>query len=108
VRSSSVYMDVETLREMSFHTYCAPGTGSALLQDAASKFKGRLLPPDDYTVLQRIGELAYELHEDVKVFDISRALDRVRALKHGIIKTPAVVVQGKKHEGLDSILQLLP
>lgn len=108
MRSSSVYMDVETLREMSFHSYCAPGTGSALLQDAASKFKGRLLSPEDHTVLQRIGELAYELHEDVKVFDISRALDRMRALKHGIQKTPAVVVQGKKHEGLDKILALLP
>jgi len=108
VRSSSVYMDVGTAREMSQHTFCAPGSGSALVNSMASKFKGRVLPQDDYVVLQRIGELAYELHEDVKVYDVSRAQNRVRALKHGIIKTPAVVVQGKKYEGFDKILELLP
>lgn len=108
VRSSSAYMDVETVREMSFHTYCAPGTASALLQNMASQFKGRILSQDDYTVLQRIVELAIELHDNVKVYDVSSALDRMRALKRGILKTPAVVVQGKKHEGLDKIFELLP
>jgi len=108
VRSSSVYMDVQTLREMTFHSYCAPETASALLKDAQGKFKGRVLPQDDFTVLQRIGELAYELHEDVKIYDVSRSLDRIRALKRGILKTPSVVVQGKKHEGIESILSLLP
>jgi len=108
VRSCSVYMDVETVREMSYHTFCAPGLASSLLENMASKFKGRVLPQDDYVVLERIGELACELHDDVKVYDISRALDRMRALKHGILKTPTVVIQGKKYEGLDKILELLP
>jgi hypothetical protein len=93
---------------MTYHTYCAPGVASALLNGLQSKFKGRVLPQDDYRVLERIGELAYELHDDVKVYDVSRGRDRMRALKHGILKTPAVVVQGKKHEGLDNILKLLP
>jgi len=108
VRSFTPYMDVETIREMTQHTICAPGAASALLQSVASKFKGRMLPNDDYIILQRIGELAYELHDDVKVYDISRARDRIRALKHGIMKTPAVILQGKKHEGYNKILELLP
>jgi len=108
VRSSSVYMDVETIREMSQHTFCAPGVASGLLNSLASKFKGRLLPQDDYAVLQRISELALELRDEVKVYDVSSTLDKMKALKRGITKTPTVVVQGKKHEGLDKILALLP
>ena len=107
MRSSSVCVDVETIREMSYHTFCAPGVASALM-DVASKFKGHVIQQDDYVVLNRIGELAFELHDDVKVYDVSRALDRMRSLKHGIVKTPAVVVQGRKHEGLEKILELLP
>jgi formaldehyde-activating enzyme involved in methanogenesis len=108
VHSSSVYMDVETVREMSQHAYCASGVASGLLKNVASQFKGRILPQDDYVVLQRIAELAYELHDDVKVYDVSRVQHKMRALKHGILKTPVVIVQGKKHEGLDKILELLP
>jgi len=107
VRSSSISVDVGTIREMSMHTFCAPDAASSLLNSLA-KFKGRVLPQDDHTVLARIQELAYELHDDVKVYDVSRTQDRIRALRRGILKTPTVVVQGKKHEGLDKILQLLP
>jgi len=108
VRSSSVSMDVETVREMSQHTICAPGAADALLTNVASKFKDRILPQDDYTVLERISELAVELHDKVSVYDVSNAQDRMRALRHGILKTPTVIVQGKKYEGLDKILELLP
>jgi len=101
-------MDVETIREMTQHTYCMPGVASGLLKNVTSKFKGRVLPQDDYVVLQRIEELAHELHDDVKVYDVSRALDKMKALKRGIMKTPTVVVQGKKHEGLEKIFALLP
>jgi formaldehyde-activating enzyme involved in methanogenesis len=108
VRSSSVYMDVATVREMTQHTYCAPGVASGLLKNVASQFKDRVLPQDDYVVLERIEELAHELRDNVKVYDVSRMQDRVRALKRGILKTPAVVVQGKRYEGLNKILELLP
>ena len=39
VRSFSAYVDVETYREMSTHSYCAPGTGSGSLKDLEPKFK---------------------------------------------------------------------
>lgn len=108
VRSSSVYMDVETAREMTVHTHCAPQLAAAAYKIVETKFKDRVLPEDDYTVLQRIWELAFELREEVKVYDISSARDRVNALKHGIMGTPTVIVRGKKYEGLDKILELLP
>ena len=112
MRSSAVYMDVATIREMSQHTFCAPDVASKMLEEYSrkfsSKFKNRVLPQDDYTVLQRIAELAFELHDELKVYDVSHDLDRLRALKRGVLKTPAVIVQGKKHEGLDNILKLLP
>jgi len=108
VRSSSVYVDVSTVRELSQHSLCAPGAASRLLQSMQSKFKDRVLPQDDYVVLERIGDLAYELHDEVKVYDVSRASDKIRALKRGITKTPTVLVQGKKYEGLDKILELIP
>ena len=108
VRSSSVYMDVGRLREASQHTFCSPETATGLVNVMASKFKGRVLPQDDYVVLERIGELAHELHDKVKVYDVSGVQDRVRALRHGILSTPTVVVRGKKYEGLDTILELLP
>jgi len=108
VRSSGVYQDVETLREMSQHTYCAPGVASELLKRVHSQFKGRVLPQEDYIVLERIAELAYELHDEVKVYDVSHPQHRMRALKHGILKTPAVIVQGKTHVGLEKISELLP
>lgn len=107
MRSLSAYMDVGTIREMSQHTICAPGVATGLM-DMASRFKGRILPQDDYIVLERIQELAFELHDKVKVYDVSRTMDGMRALKRGITKTPTVVVQGKKYEGLDKILKLLP
>ena len=108
VRSASVYMDVGGLREASQHTYCSPGTAAGLVNSVASKLKGRMLTQDDYTVLERIDELAHELHDKVRVFDISSVKDRVKALRRGVLNTPTVIVRGKKYEGLDTILELLP
>lgn len=108
VRSASVYMDVEGLREASQHTYCSPGTATGLVNSVASRFKGRMLPQDDYTVLERIDELAHELHDEVQVYDISSVKDRVKALRRGVLNTPTIIVRGKKYGGLNTISELLP
>ena len=108
VRSVSVYMDVEGLREASQHTYCSPGTATGLVNNVASRFKGRMLSQNDYTVLEMIDELARELPDEVRVYDISGVKDRVKALRRGVLNTPTVVVRGKKYEGLDMILELFP
>lgn len=109
VRSSSVYagIEVETLREMSQHAYCAPGAWQGLLKNYGSKFKGRILPPDDHEVLGKLEMLANKFHDEVKIYDVSRTFDKMKAVKQGIRKTPTAIIQGKKYEGLEKISQLI-
>jgi hypothetical protein len=108
VRSSSVHPDIDigTMREMSMHTHCAPGAWEGLLKNYG-KFKGRLLSPDDQEILQKLEILANKFHDEIKVYDVSRSLDKVKAMRQGIRKTPTVIVQGKKYESLEKILQLI-
>jgi len=109
VRSYSVDagIDVGTLREMSSHAYCAPNLWERLVKAYGSKFKGRLLLSEDQQVLQKLEILTNKFHEEVKIYDISRAFDKMKAVKQGIRKTPTVIVQGKKYEGLEKIAQLI-
>jgi len=107
VRSLSVYVDLERYREMSSHSYCAPGTWSGLLKGLESKFKGRVLPPEDLEVLEQLQTLVEKFNDEVKIYDVSRALDKIRAIRRGIRKTPTVIIHGKKHEGAKEIKQRL-
>ena len=109
VRSSSVdaNIDVGTLREMSQHTICAPGVWEGLYKAYGPKFKGRILLSEDQKVLGKLEILTNKFHEEVKIYDISRAFDKMKAVKQGIRKTPTVIVQGKKYEGLEKIAQLI-
>lgn len=108
VRSSSVTpnVDIETIREMSMHTHCAPGAWEGLLKEYG-KFKGRILSSDDQEVLEKLEMLTNRFNDEVKVYDVSRALDKIRAVKQGIRRTPTVIIQGKKYEGLEKISQLI-
>jgi hypothetical protein len=107
VHSSSVYMDVETARDMAPHSYCAPGTTEGLVGEVLSKFKGRLLTEEDSKALQRVLQILRETQESVKVYDVSRTTDKLRAVKRGIRNTPAVIINGEKYEGLEAISQAL-
>jgi len=107
VKSLSTYVDVETYREMSSHSYCAPGTWSGILKGLESKFKGRLLPPEDSTVLEQLEMLAQKFDDAVKVYDVSNMRDKIRGIRRGIRKTPTVILLGKKYEGLEQIEQQL-
>jgi hypothetical protein len=98
-------VDVDTLREMSAHSFCYPGLGSALLKGLESKFKGRILSSEDSEVLEKIKTLGEKCDDKVKVYDISRATDRIKALSKGILKTPTLINQGKKYEGVKEIQQ---
>lgn len=105
VCSHSMYMDVETLREMSTHSYCAPGEWTGLLKGLESKFKGRILPSEDVEVLEQFKTLGEKCGDEVRVYDVSRATERIKALSRGIRKTPALIIQGKKYEGIKEIRQ---
>lgn len=109
VCSSSVNanIEVETLREMSQHEYCASGTWQDLVKDYASKFKGRILTPEDQEVLEKIEKLTSKFHDKVRIYDVSRISDKMKAIKEGIRRTPTVIVQGKKYESLKEVERLL-
>ena len=107
MRSFSPYMDVETARDMAPHSYCASGTTEGLVSGVLSKFKGRLLSEEDSTALERVLQILKENQEYVRVYDVSRTTDKLRALKHGIRKTPAVIINGYKYEGLEPISKAL-
>jgi hypothetical protein len=107
VRSFSQYMDVDTYREMSTHPYCAPGTNEGLVGQAVSKFKGRLLSPEDSNVVQHVLEIIGKTGELIKMYDVSKVADRLKAVRHGIRKTPVALIDGRKYEGLDEILKAL-
>lgn len=107
VRSFSEYMDVDTNREMSMHPYCAPGTNEALIGQTVSRFKGRLLSSEDATVVEHVLQLIGKTSEPVKIYDVSKVTDGLKALRHGIRKTPVVLIGGEKYEGLDESLEAL-
>jgi len=98
-------MDVELYREMSQHSFCAPGLADALVSGVASKLKGRILPQEDLTALEQVSQIAKKTNEKIKVYDVSRLTDKLKAMKRGIRKTPAVMINGEKYEGLEEILQ---
>jgi len=100
-------MDVETARDMAPHSYCAPGTTEGLVSEVLTKFKGRLLPEEDSETLDRVFQFSRETQESVKVYDVSRTTDKLRAVKRGIRTTPALIINGEKHVGLEAISQVL-
>jgi protein-disulfide isomerase len=71
------------------------------------KFKGQLLPDEDLKALEQVLQILRETQESVKVYDVSRTTDKLRALKRGIRNTPAVIINGEKYESLEAISQAL-
>jgi hypothetical protein len=103
VHSFSPYVDVELYREMSQHPYCAPGAHEALMKQALSKFKGRILTQEDLTVLEQALQITNKTDEPIRVYDVSRVTDKLSAMKREIRKTPTAIIDGEKYEGLEQI-----
>ena len=107
VHSRSSYFDVGLAREMSQHSYCAPGAAEALVSVLSSKFKNRILAQEDFTILEQCVTEARACHESFLIYDISRMSDRIKAIRRGIRKTPAAIIDGKKCQGLEEIQRAL-
>ena len=105
VRSCDKDIDVAHYREMSFHWQC--GLAQWAYGELAAQFKGRILAEDDLTTMQQIVELAEKRNHKLKVYDISRLGDRTRAMKRGVLKTPALIVDGQRYVGLEEILRAI-
>jgi len=98
-------MDVGLYREMSLHPFCAPGSADQLVNQAVSKFRGRILPQEDLTVLEQVLLLKNKTNGQIKIYDVSRMTDKIKAMTLGIRKTPAVIVNGEKFVGLEEIMR---
>lgn len=44
---------------------------------------------------------------EVRVYDMSRMTERLKAWKRGILTTPSVVMNGVKYKGLDQVSQAI-
>ena len=105
VCSHSRDVDIEHYREMSYHVQC--GLGRWAYGELASQFKGRIFADTDIEALNKVFEVAKKENREVKVHDTSRVAERMKALKRGILKTPAIVVNGIKYQGLGEIAQAI-
>ena len=101
VRSRSKAIDVGHYREMSYHWEC--GVAQWAYGELAAQFKGRILSEQDVKAMQQVFEMAKRESREVKVYDVSRVSDKIRALKQRVFKTPTVVMNGRRYEGLDEI-----
>ena len=72
-----------------------------------NKVKGRVFSEEDWSILQRLSEAASQTNDEVKVYDISHAGDRFKALTRGITKTPVVIINGERYEGAEKSLDAL-
>lgn len=68
--------------------------------------KGRILRQEDHMVIEQALRVIKET-DDLLVYDVSRLTDRLKALKKGVKKTPTIIIDGKKYEGLPEILRVL-
>ncbi len=107
VRSFAPYMDVETCKDMSQHPFCAPESAEGLISGALSKFKGRVFPEADSTILEHVLQLMGKTNESVKIYDLSRVTDSLRAIRRGIRSTPVAIINKEKYESLEEILRAI-
>jgi hypothetical protein len=98
-------IDVGHYREMSYHWEC--GLAQWAYGELAGQFKGRILSEEDVMVLRQVLEMAKSKGQEVKVYDTSRVGDRMKALRRGILKTPAAIMRGELYQGVDVISQMI-
>lgn len=109
MHSVSPYVDYELTREMTQHGFCDPdmATKAGELISKFNKVKGRMFPEEDWSVLQRLTELAEQTEGRVRLYDVSRIADRLKAVSRGVTKTPVIIVDGEKSEGAEKCLNAL-
>lgn len=73
----------------------------------ASKPRHRALSEEDCEALKRLSEFASRNREQLIIYDVSRLWDKIISIRYGIRKTPAAIINGEEHEGLEKILQRL-
>ena len=54
-------------------------------------------------MLELVLEMAGKTRGSVKIYDLSKVADNVRALRRGIFKTPVVMIDGERYDGFENI-----
>lgn len=84
-----------------------PETATRASEIYGFKLKGRVFPEEHRIAMQRVMEYAQARREELEVFDVSSATDRIRALRQGVVRTPTLVARGKHFKGLVEISQVV-
>lgn len=105
VCSHSRDVDIGHYREMSHHLQCSLARWA--YGSLASQFKGRIFSDRDIQALDKIFEVAKRMDCEVRVYDMSRIAERLKAWKRGILTTPSIIVNGVKYKGLDQVSQAI-
>lgn len=100
LKSFPIARDIEEYRHASAHTYCAPGMTQGV--HGLRGFKGRMLTPECAEFLTDITIAQHYSGVEVHVHDVGRLSGMLRALARRIWKTPAVVLDGESHIGLEN------
>lgn len=100
-------MDMDLVREMSLHVVCDPSTATNASEIFTSKFKGRIFSQEDSAVLQFLSGATSLPSGEIRIYDVSRFTDKLRALAKGASKTPVIIIDGKRHEGMEECLAAL-
>ncbi len=85
---------------MSLHTFCDSETATRASEIYGSKLKGHVFPEEDRIALQKVMEYAQAHGASLQVFDVSSLTDRIRALRHGVFRTPTLIAHDKPFKGL--------
>jgi hypothetical protein len=105
IRSFAIPLDIESYRHHRMHSHCAPGLAQTTLDLAT--LAGRLYEPDSAAILLVLSRVCQDVDASVEVYDVGRLRGRLRALTAWVQKVPTVVVNGKKHVGLNAAKQAL-
>jgi hypothetical protein len=107
VRSFSIPKDIESLSYAQQHAYCAPGMVERTL--GLPGFSGRVLEPDSAEILSLLDAAQKQWGQRtlvIEVYDVGRLRGRLKAMKAGVWRTPAVAVNGEKRVGLPAAREM--
>jgi hypothetical protein len=80
------------------HVACAP----QLLQQDSALLQGRVLDSGSVCLLAMLGDFSDGTSQRLALHDVGRWPGRLQALWSGVWNTPAVIIDGTKHVGLDA------
>jgi hypothetical protein len=101
IKSLSVPSDLDEFRHSGQHTYCAPGMTEGLR--GMTGFSGRLLDQESAELLPNLKSLGERYGDRLRIYDVGRFRGLLKAMSAGVWKTPAIIVEGEKHLGLEAV-----